>query len=513
MRAEEQFDSFYLKTRRALVHQTFALTGDLAAAERAVRDAYVGGLAPLAQGGGVRRPAGLGPPTRLGAGPASAHRPPLAAHPGPVGRGPGRCSTPCTGSPAPSGVPCCMVHLAGVPLDVAARELNLTQETLERQLQSATAGVASALGTDSADGARPAARARRRRLARRAPPPGGGPARGAQPPAHPQPSSPRRWRPSSPWARARSPTSRSTRRTAPQSSAVGSPADPSAGPGTEAADTLVSSPSPTPSPRCRPPTTCSGRRTCAPSTRTRGGGSPTPTTTPPASGINYVCQQERFADPGGLATIVQTSEARRRPARTVVQAVEMSASEEEAAGAYDRVLEWFAGCEGGELQLDRTFDVARVGDRATAARPRGLGVPATVVAGRHRAGRTGRHHDRGPHRRWGAAQRRAGQPRPGGLRAAAVRARRTRRLRWPAPAAADAAVALHGAAGGPGPRGHAAAAGRRAAVGGHDAGADLAEPGVAVLVRPGPVPQGGCPPDPHPHLPGAAVAAPRRSSA
>ena len=41
MRAEEQFDSFYLKTRRALVHQTFALTVDLTAADRAVRDSYV----------------------------------------------------------------------------------------------------------------------------------------------------------------------------------------------------------------------------------------------------------------------------------------------------------------------------------------------------------------------------------------------------------------------------------------------------------------------------------------
>jgi len=41
MQAEESFDSFYLATRRQLLHQAFALTGDLPPAQAAVRDAYV----------------------------------------------------------------------------------------------------------------------------------------------------------------------------------------------------------------------------------------------------------------------------------------------------------------------------------------------------------------------------------------------------------------------------------------------------------------------------------------
>src|SRR6478609_5755270 len=39
---EESFDSFYRATRRQVLHQAFALTGDLPAAQSAVRDAYVG---------------------------------------------------------------------------------------------------------------------------------------------------------------------------------------------------------------------------------------------------------------------------------------------------------------------------------------------------------------------------------------------------------------------------------------------------------------------------------------
>src|SRR5690242_16510733 len=41
MPTAEEFDEFYVSTRRALVLQTFALTGDLSASRSAVRDAYV----------------------------------------------------------------------------------------------------------------------------------------------------------------------------------------------------------------------------------------------------------------------------------------------------------------------------------------------------------------------------------------------------------------------------------------------------------------------------------------
>ena len=41
MRDPEQFDAFYKDARERLVVQTFALTGDLAASRRAVRDAFI----------------------------------------------------------------------------------------------------------------------------------------------------------------------------------------------------------------------------------------------------------------------------------------------------------------------------------------------------------------------------------------------------------------------------------------------------------------------------------------
>src|SRR5829696_9071223 len=41
MPTAEEFDEFYLNSRRRLVLQTFALTGDLGASRTAVRDAYV----------------------------------------------------------------------------------------------------------------------------------------------------------------------------------------------------------------------------------------------------------------------------------------------------------------------------------------------------------------------------------------------------------------------------------------------------------------------------------------
>ena len=41
MPTAEEFDEFYVSTRRRLVHQTFAMTGDLGASRSAVRDAYV----------------------------------------------------------------------------------------------------------------------------------------------------------------------------------------------------------------------------------------------------------------------------------------------------------------------------------------------------------------------------------------------------------------------------------------------------------------------------------------
>ncbi|HLN75714.1 MAG TPA: hypothetical protein VK204_01640, partial [Nocardioidaceae bacterium] len=94
-------------------------------------------------------------------------------------------------------------------------------------------------------------------------------------------------------------------------------------------------------------------------------------------GINYVCQQERFADPEGLATLVRTLKTEAKPSRSVVQAVEISSSEEHASATYAKVLSWFARCEGGELHLKRAFAVSGVADRAVLLELRTWAAPQT----------------------------------------------------------------------------------------------------------------------------------------
>ena len=76
------FDEFYLASRRRLVLETYALTGDLSAARSAVRDAFVAAAPPLAQGGPAPRPRGVGAPPRLGDGPATARGPAVASREG-----------------------------------------------------------------------------------------------------------------------------------------------------------------------------------------------------------------------------------------------------------------------------------------------------------------------------------------------------------------------------------------------------------------------------------------------
>lgn len=373
MRTEEQFDSFYLKTRRALVHQTFALTGDLAAAQRAVRDAYVAAwhhwrkvrayddprdwVRPRAWSLAQRRhTARLWQRTRDLSVEDRVVLDALHRLPGAERRA------------------LLLVHLAGVPLDVAAREVNVTQETLERQLQSATAGFASALGTDSADVRGPLLTL----------------GDAASQAGLPRPAAVRRE------GSNRRRTHTLVAAVVATFLAVGSGAfahephaeDPEAGatatdpspaataePEETEASTFAESTSPTPESTLPSADDMLGPaelHTLDPGTRWRIAETHDNTS---GSGLNFVCQQERFADPEGLATIVQVSEARRQPARTVVQTVEVSASGEEARGAYDRVLGWFAACEGADVQLERTFDVGRVGDRSVLLDLEGWGTP------------------------------------------------------------------------------------------------------------------------------------------
>lgn len=370
MRAEEQFDSFYLKSRRALVHQTFALTGDLAAAQRAVRDAYVAAwhhwrkvkhqedprdwVRPRAWAQAQRRHTArlwqrtrdLSPEDRAVL--DALHKLPVAERRALL-----------------------MVHLAGVSLEEGARELNVTPETLERQAASAGAGFAAALEID-ADSVRASLLAL---------------AEAASQAALPRPPAIRR-------------EGRNRRRTHVVVAAAaacflavgaGAFAHEPAGQAPEAGP-LVAVPQ---EQEEAAPTQQKGideENTTLPSADellTTQQVRPLDTKAPwkvvethdniEGEGINYVCQQERFADPEGLATLVRVLKGSAdRPVRSVVQAVEISETEDDAAATYSTVLSWFAGCAGGNLHLASTFDVGGVGDRATLLELESWGRPRTT---------------------------------------------------------------------------------------------------------------------------------------
>ncbi|WP_310964508.1 SigE family RNA polymerase sigma factor [Nocardioides terrisoli] len=86
------------------------------------------------------------------------------------------------------------------------------------------------------------------------------------------------------------------------------------------------------------------------------------------SGINTICQRSRFADDRGLGTWVRALHADGKPARDVIQTVEISASPGAARRAFATTLGWYAGCQEARVQLGRSYRVSNLGDQAEALR-------------------------------------------------------------------------------------------------------------------------------------------------
>ena len=82
------------------------------------------------------------------------------------------------------------------------------------------------------------------------------------------------------------------------------------------------------------------------------------------TGIHSVCQDQRFADPRGRSTFVRTFVADGRPRRRLVQTVEVSRTARASAAAYRTTLRWFAGCRQARLQLLGAFRVRGLGEQA-----------------------------------------------------------------------------------------------------------------------------------------------------
>ena len=82
------------------------------------------------------------------------------------------------------------------------------------------------------------------------------------------------------------------------------------------------------------------------------------------NGINTVCQQTRFADPRGRDAFVRKFAAAGKPRRHYLETVEVSRTPGAAASAYRTTVGWFAGCSEARLQLLNAYSVRRLGERA-----------------------------------------------------------------------------------------------------------------------------------------------------
>ncbi len=352
MRAEEQFDSFYLKSRRALVHQTFALTGDIAAAQRAVRDAYVGAWHHWRKVKHYQDPRDWVRP-RAWAQAQRRHSARLWQRTRDLSVEDRAVLDALHKLPAAERRALVMLELAGVPPEVAARELNVTQETLRRQHESATAGFASALHADPST-----VRAHLMTLGE-----------ATSKPALPRSASIRR----EGGSRRRNHTLAAAAAATFLAVGTGAFAYEPAGQVTGAGSSITSPDVTEPTESVDPE-----EESTLPTAEDLLGPKDVDRLDPKApwridathdntagEGINYVCQQERFADPEGLATIVRVLKAGEgRGVRSVVQSVEISKDADAAASTYSTVLSWFTGCNDGQVHLKRSFDVAGVGDHA-----------------------------------------------------------------------------------------------------------------------------------------------------
>ena len=105
------------------------------------------------------------------------------------------------------------------------------------------------------------------------------------------------------------------------------------------------------------------------------------------TGINSVCQDARFADPRGRGTFVRTYATSGTPRRRLVQTIEISRSDRAAASAYRTTLGWFAGCRQARLQLLGAYRVTGLGDQAQVLKLRIPNATArTYLVGVVRAG-------------------------------------------------------------------------------------------------------------------------------
>lgn len=346
MEREESFDAFYRSTRRQVLHQAFALTGDLLAAQSAVRDAYVAAwhhwrkVERLEDREAWVRPHAWQLAQRRHAGRIWHRNKGISPEHLSVLEGLARVPTAQRRAVL-------LVQLAGVPLAQAARELGVTQEAAERTLQAGTANLAVQLDTDPVQlraallglaGAVDNVSLPRASIIRRA-------------------------------GQKRRQAHTLVAVVAATAVAVASGAvayQPPTGRDTTLGD-VIPQQGRSPDDPLELPTADNlldehqiqrlGMSQQWEVTKTHANTS--------GDGINTICQQERFADADGLSALVRVFTARGKAQRSAVQTVEVSASSSQAQEGFETTLGWYAGCQVGRLQLLEAYEVDNIGDAAS----------------------------------------------------------------------------------------------------------------------------------------------------
>ena len=341
MQPEDSFDAFYASTRDAALHQAFALTGDLRSARSGVRDAYAAAWRHWRKVSRVDDPLDWVRPRawRLA---QRRHRARRWHRARGLSAGQRSVLDALTRLRSDRRRALLLVDLAGLDLDAAARELEVPRDAAERSLTEARSAVADAVDV---------------------PPHLVGEALRSLAPAPAQTGLPR-----APLLR------RDGRRKHRRRLLVGTVAAATvaltAGAVAYEPDRGSASTGPAPSPSAAPAakTPSSGDLLDAAQIGRLAGPQPWRVTrtdnNTAGSGLNSLCQQDRFADPRGYATLVRTFEAAGDPHRTAVQTVEMSRSARSAERGYRTALGWYAGCRAARVQVLRSHRVAGVGDQA-----------------------------------------------------------------------------------------------------------------------------------------------------
>ncbi len=347
MPTAEEFDEFYVSTRRGLVLQTFALTGDLGASRLAVRDAYVAARHHWDKIGHLEDPESW---VRPRAWTAAQRRHTVRPWHRERHISPEQAATLDALHDLPDAQRRALVltHLTDLAAPAAARELGVPLTTLEQDREAATVAVAAAL--DHPPGDLPALL--------------DGLGSAADTVKLPRPAVVRRQ------------GLRRRRNHAVIGSVAATVIVVAAG-----AFVAVDTPDATSANSAdlvRPQMLLTKAQIGGLSAKPwlpvrRSDGKPDDNTM--GSGINTPCQEARFADEAGLMTWVRKYVTSGKSPTRLVQTVEVSNSPGAASRAYETILGWYAGCTAVRTRILDAFRVDGVGDTAQIVRLRITGSP------------------------------------------------------------------------------------------------------------------------------------------